>query len=62
MSEKQSDEQRMAIRQRVKELESTLTGNLYDDIGTLQVIRNLKAKIGMYHTEFDETGCTYCSG
>jgi hypothetical protein len=62
MSEKEQDDRRVAIRQRVKDLEATLTGNLYDDMGTLRIIRSLKAQIGMYHTEFDETGCIYCSG
>jgi hypothetical protein len=62
MLEQVSDEQRAAIRQKIKELDLTLTGDLNEDIATLAVIRNLKEKIGMYHAEFDETGCIYCSG
>lgn len=62
MVEEMNPDKREAIISKIKQLESTLTGILYDDLSTIQTVRNLKAKVGLYHCEFDDSGCVYCSG
>lgn len=51
-------------QQQIKDLESTLTGNLWDDAPTMAKIYELKKQITPVREEVlseeDEDGCLYC--
>ena len=47
------------IEAKIKELESQLTGVLFEDQAILAIIRRLKAKLGIEES-YEEDGCLYC--